>query len=419
MNILSDGDPTRIITQSELESHLDELLGRYPDLKKLLIIPPDITRMNSRAGEITAYLYERLKDSCTIKILPALGTHFPMSEPEIRKMFGPSIPFEAFIAHRWKKDLVKMGEIPGELVSEVSEGKLDYSIDVAVNQELIEGNYDLIVSVGQVVPHEVIGMANYTKNILVGTGGADTINKSHFLGAVCGMEDCMGKTDTPVRRVLNEGYDRFVRDRVNLTFVLTVIGKEADDLVMRGLYIGDDQETFAEACELSRMVNVTTGKPLRKCVVYLDPEEFKSTWLGNKAVYRTCLAMADGGELVVLAPALHTFGEDPDIDVLIRKYGYVGTEHTLQSVKENPELGENLSAAAHLIHGTSNGRYTITYCPGDHVSREEIESVGYAWQPYEEAAREYQLESLKDGWNTVDGEEIFYISNPALGLWKA
>lgn len=420
MNILSDGASDRIITKSELHAHLDSFVEKYKDIKRLLIIPPDITRLNSRAGEITAYLYEKFKDSCFVRIMPALGTHFPMTEEECHKMFGNGIPYDYYLPHHWRNDLVQLGKLDGEFISELSEGKLDYTMDVGVNKELINGNYDLIVSIGQIVPHEVIGMANYTKNILVGVGGGDTINKSHFLGAVYGMERIMGETDSPVRKALNTGYDKFVRPKTNIQYILTVIGKEEDELVMRGIYMGDDDETFAEACELSRAVNLDTlKKPIQKCIVYLDPEEFKSTWLGNKSVYRTRKAMATGGELIVLAPALHTFGEDPEIDRLIRKYGYFGTDQTLKDVNENEELANNLSAAAHLIHGTSDGRFTITYCPGPGVSQEEIESVGYQFGNYDEIVSKYNFESLKDGWNTVNGEEIFYISNPALGLWQA
>lgn len=420
MQIVSDGTADHIITKEKLYAHLDTFIEKNKGIKSLLLLPPDITRLYSRAGEITDYLYKAFKDSCRVRIMPALGTHFPMTEKECLKMFGPDIPYESYLPHRWKDDLITLGELSSEFISEISEGKLDFPIKIGVNKELIKGNYDLIVSIGQIVPHEVVGMANYTKNVLIGVGGGDTIHKSHFLGAVYGMKNIIGKTDTPVRRALNTGYDKFVRDKVNLQFILTVIGKDQDDIVMRGLYIGDDDDTFVQACELSREVNIyNLTKPIRKCIVYLDPEKFSSTWIGNKAIYRTRLAIENDGELIILAPALHTFGEDKEIDRLIRKYGYRGTEQTLQDVKDNEELANNLSAAAHLIHGTNNGRFTITYCPGNKMTREEIESVGYEYAPYQETADRYQLDSLKEGWNTINGEEIYYVSNPALSFWNA
>ncbi|WDE95534.1 lactate racemase domain-containing protein [Lentisphaera profundi] len=416
--LINDGAADRVISKVELEAHLDRFIAiNCKGVKRLLLLPPDHTRLNSRAGEITAYLYENLKDQCEINLMPALGTHVPMTPAQLHMMFGKDIPLDSYMPHDWRNALEILGELSAQRINELSEGKLNFPMEVAVNKEVFN-NYDLIVSIGQIVPHEVIGMANYTKNVMIGVGGGDTINKSHYLGAVYGMERIMGETDSPVRRALNESYDEFVRPRVNLQFILTVIGKEDDELVLRGLYSGAEDDVFETACELSQEVNLDKlKKPIQKCVVYLDPEEFNSTWLGNKAVYRTRKAMADNGELIVLAPDLHTFGEDPEIDRMIRKYGYLGTAQTLKDVEENEDLANNLSAAAHLIHGTSDGRFKITYCPGPKVSKEEILMVGFDYASYKETIKKYDPAKLKDGWNIVDGEEIFYISNPALGLW--
>jgi nickel-dependent lactate racemase len=275
------------------------------------------------------------------------------------------------------------------------------------------------LSVGQVVPHEVIGMANYNKNLFVGTGGREGINKSHFIGAVYGMEKIMGKAINPVRNILNYASAHFIT-HLPVVYIHTVIGRdESGKLVIRGLYIGDDEEVFRMASDLSLKVNFTIlDKPLKKVVVYLDPSEFKSTWLGNKSIYRTRMAMADKGELIVLAPGLKEFGEDKEIDRLIRKYGYSGTPATLAAVKANEELQQNLSAAAHLIHGSSEGRFSVTYCPG-HLTREEIESVHFKYSDLGEALKKYDPGKMRDGINRMaDGEEIFFISNPAVGLWS-
>jgi hypothetical protein len=205
-----------------------------------------------------------------------------------------------------------------------------------------------------------------------------------------------------------------------IIYVQTVIGRdESGKLVIRGLYIGDDEEVFTLAADLSLKVNFNVlEKPLKKVVVYLEPAEFKSTWLGNKSIYRTRMAMADDGDLIILAPGLREFGEDKEIDRLIRKYGYRGTPATLESLKGNDELNANLSAAAHLIHSSSEGRFNITYCPGI-LTREEIESVNFRFHDLEDMMKKYNPEFLVDGFNRIDGEDIFYISNPALGLWAS
>lgn len=405
------------ISDSELKSALlDSLKGK--DLKKVLILPPDYTRMYSGAGKITAIYYEALKDICEVDIMPALGTHEPMTKEECLAFFGEGVPFEKIIVHNWRKDVVKIGEVPGEFVSEVSEGLVSDKIDVEVNKLIVDRSYDLIISVGQVVPHEVVGMANYSKNIFVGCGGSNMINSSHMLGAFYGMERIMGKDHSPVRKVFDYAQENFLRD-IPIMFVLTVTTNKGDETYIHGLFIGSQRDVFEEAVSLSQQINLTyVDEPFKKAVVYLDGREFKSTWLGNKAVYRTRMAMADGGELIILAPEVKKFGEDAENDRLIRKYGYIGRENVLKLVEENEDLKNNLSVAAHLIHGSSDGRFNITYCT-EKLTEEEVRGAGFNYMPYEEASKIYDPKKLSDGYHEINGEKIFYISNPALGLWAA
>jgi nickel-dependent lactate racemase len=412
------GSPTTEMSPEEFRAGLYEALDKLEKLKprkKVLAVPPDFTRFHSKAGELTDMAYEYYGDRLT-DVLPALGTHKAMSESELATMY-PVTPKNLFRVHDWRNDIVTLGEVPCEFLYEVSEGKVDYSWPAQVNKLLRDGGHDLILSIGQVVPHEVVGMANGSKNIFVGTGGVMGIHRSHFLGAVYGMERMMGRADTPVRRVLNYASEHFAKN-MPIVYVQTVVNKnDKGELVMRGLFIGDDNECFDKAAELSLKCNFQMmDREIKKAVVYLDPHEFKTTWLGNKSVYRTRMALADNAELIVLAPGVHEFGEDPTIDKLIRKFGYCGTPKTLEYVKEDPGLAANLSAAAHLIHGSSEGRFMIRYCPGG-LTREEIESVHYEYGDLKEYEKKYDPATLKDGWNVVDGEEIFYISNPGLGLW--
>lgn len=409
------GSKSDVLQAGEIKTALKDVFAKLGEKKKVLALPPDFTRFHSFAGLLTELSYEYFGDKMT-DILPALGTHVAMTEEQISKMFGKT-PQHLFRIHDWRNDIVTVGEVPAEFVKKESEGRVDYSWPAQVNKLLLNGGFDLILSIGQVVPHEVIGMANYNKNIFVGTGGVEGINKSHFVGAAYGMERIMGRADNPVRRILNYASENFTKN-LPILYIQTVVGKDdSGKLVIRGLYIGDDVECFHKAAELSLEVNFQMlEKPLKKVVVYLDPSEFKSTWLGNKSIYRTRMAIDDGGELIVLAPGLKEFGEDKQIDVLIRKYGYVNTPEILALTKANEDLKTNLSAAAHLIHGSSEGRFTITYCPG-YLTEQEIRKANFNYAPLDVMVKKYSPEKLKDGYNMVDGEEIFYISNPALGLW--
>ncbi len=408
------GSTDDILSAEDLRQGLYEALEKLGVRKKVLAIPPDITRFYSRAGDLTRWAWEFYGPKLT-DVLPALGTHVAMTSAEIERMFGP-MPQDLFREHDWRHGLATLGQVPGALVREVSEGKLEYDWPAQVNRLLVEGDFDLMLSLGQVVPHEVIGMANFNKNIFVGTGGAEAINKSHYLGAVYGMERIMGRVDTPVRRVLNYASEHFAQD-LPLVYVQTVVSVTEQGPVTRGLFVGDDSECFEKAAALSLQVNFQMlDQPLKKAVVYLDPHEYKSTWLGNKSIYRTRMAMADEGELIVLAPGLKEFGEDPEIDRLINKYGYVGTDRVLELTQNHEDLRSNLSAAAHLIHGSSEGRFRVTYAPGS-VSRERVEAVNFEYDDLTSLLKRYNPEQLQDGFNTVGGEDVFFISNPGLGLW--
>lgn len=388
------------------------------DLHHVLILPPDYTRYHSNAGFITNQYYHLLKErGVEVDVLPALGTHVAMTSEELTKMYG-DIPHEVFLVHNWRHDVEKIGVVPKEYLEEISEHVWHEDIDVEVNKRILDEKYDLILSIGQVVPHEVVGMSNHAKNIFVGAGGSRMINASHMLGAVYGLEQMMGKDHTPVRKLYDYAFEHFLSSKP-IVFVLTVTTAPGGNIHTHGLFISEGRECLNQAVRLAQETNIDfVDQPFKKCVVYLDPIEFKSTWLGNKAVYRTRMAMADDGELIILAPGVDKFGEDEEIDKLIRKYGYVGRK-TILDLFNNPsnsDLKENMSAAAHLIHGSSDDRFKITYAVKN-ITREEIESVGYQSADYDEMVQKYNPEELKLGYNTIDGEEIYYVPNPALGLW--
>lgn len=385
-------------------------------VKKVLLVPPDFTRFYSNAGLITNTYYHLLKDHAEVDILPALGTHEAMTKAECEEMFG-DIPFEKFIYHNWREDVISIGEVPKSFLMEVSEGLWDSPINVEINKRIMDPSYDLVISIGQIVPHEVVGIANHSKNLFVGCGGRNIINQSHMLGAVYGMERMMGKDHTPVRKVLDYALTHFLNKRPVL-FVLTVTTAPGGVTKTHGLYISESRKGFELGIELAQEKNLNfLDKAIKKCVVYLEPKEFKSTWLGNKAVYRTRMAIADGGELIVLAPGVTKFGEDKKNDELIRKYGYQGRLKVLELFKTNQELKDNMGITAHLIHGSSDGRFTVTYAVKQ-ITKTEIESVYFQAADYDHMIKRYNPEVLKAGWNMLpDGEEIFYVPNPALGLW--
>jgi len=398
---------------------------------KVLILPPDITRLHSRAGFFTDIAFRELTSlGIEVTVMPALGTHIPLTDTELERMF-PCTPRQFFRVHDWRNEVVELGRIEKEWVEKTTLGAVSYDWPVQVNKLLLEGGFSLIVSIGQVVPHESIGMANHAKNIFVGTGGKEAIDKSHFAGAVFGMERMLGRIDTPIRALFDEGMRRYGDKLPPILFVLTVVNARDEtetannpaairgSPALRGLYAGFGRECFVQAATLSRQVNINLlDAPIQKAVVYLDPEEFRTTWLGNKAIYRTRMAMATGGVLLIIAPGIERFGEDMGMDALIRRIGYRPGKEIQDMVKTDDELANNLVAAGHLIHGSNENRFTVRYCSGQGVSRKDIESVYYEWGDINEALTRYDINKLLMGWNILeDGEKIFFVPNPALGLW--
>ncbi len=414
----ANGSETTSLTSGDLRDALQQTFDKIGMPKKALLLPPDFSRKYSRAGELTCLCHELLGDRIA-DVMPALGTHDPMDEQELNKMF-PGLPHDLIRPHRWRQEVVDLGTVPAAFVKEVTGGLYDRPWKAQVNQLLRDGGHDLIFSIGQVVPHEVIGMANYSKNIFIGTGGKDGINESHYLSAVWGIEQTLGRADTPLRKILNYAQDHFCQN-LPLLYALTVVEPMPDGTMhTRGLFIGDDHDTFYMAAELSDKVNIyDLDRAPKHVVAYLEPDEFKSTWLGNKAIYRTRLAIADGGKLTVIAPNVGKFGEDNRIDALIRKYGYQTKAEIMQLVADNQDLAEQPSAAAHLVHGSHENRFEVVYAAGK-LTDDEIRSVNYTPGNLKSLQQKYNVETLTDGWHPdPDGDEFYFVRNPSLGLWRA
>lgn len=391
-----------------------------PHPTRILLLPPDITRAHSGAGWITEELYRIFSPEAEVHVIPTLGQHVAHTPEQNRWMFG-AIPEECIHPHNWRDGAKTIGEIPAECVREVSHGKADWPIPVSLNRFLLEGGWDLILNIGHVVPHEVLGFANHNKNYFIGLGGKPMICASHMMAACCGIENNLGSLVTPLRACFNRAEAECLSHLPDAYFQMTMAYNDAGKLVHVGAYAGDDLETYIKAARASRERNITVVPPLKKVIAVMQGDEFHSTWVANKAIYRTRMALADGGELIIIAPGLKRFGEQPDVDALIRKYGYCGTERVMKAWRECPpdgDLRDLTHGTAHLIHGSSEGRFTITYAPGGGLTETEIRGVHFNYVPLEDALKRYNPAILKSGFNTLpDGEEVYFISTPSAGLW--
>ena len=385
--------------------------------KRVLLLPPDITRMHSGAGRLTEMLYNLFASEAEVHVIPTLGQHVPHTPAENRQMFG-AIPNDRIHAHDWRDGCVELGEISGRFVDEASQGAADWPLPIVLNRMLMEEPWDLIINVGHVVPHEVLGFANHNKNYFIGLGGKDLICAAHMAAASWGIENNLGNLITPLRACFNRAEDEFLDQLPDLYVQVVLARNDRDQLVHTGVYVGDDLDTYLSAARQSREENITLfDEPVEKIVCVMQGDEFFSTWVANKSIYRTRMALADGGELVVIAPGLKRFGEQPEVDAFIRKYGYVGTKRVMDQYRENSDMQDLAHATAHLMHGSSEDRFNVTYAPG-HLTKPEIEGVNFRYADINETIARYRPDACKQGWNTTaDGERYYFIPTPSAGLW--
>jgi len=384
--------------------------------KRVLLLPPDITRAHSGAGWMTEHLYYFFSQMADVYVIPTLGQHVPHTEEQNKWMFG-SIPEIKILKHNWKTDGKRIGTIPADYVTKITEGKAIWEIPISINKHVLEEPWDIIINIGHVVPHEVLGFANHNKNYFIGLGGKETICASHMAAACFGIENNLGSLVTPLRHCYNKAESEYLGQLPDIYIQLVMGYNTENKLVHTGFYCGNDVDTYLMAAQQSMAQNITVVPPLKKVVAIMQGDEFFSTWVANKAIYRTRKAMADGGELIIIAPGLKRFGEQDEVDKIIRTYGYVGTEKVMKLWKEQKELQDLTHATAHLIHGSSEDRFKITYAPG-HLSEEEIRSVNFDFLDYNKALEIYRPDKLKNGFNTLaNGEEIYFISTPSAGLW--
>ncbi len=387
--------------------------------KRVLLLPPDFTRAHSGVGRLTEMLYRQLSAEAEVHVTPTLGQHVPHTSEENRRMFG-SIPQQRIHAHDWRGGCVRVGSVSREFVVAASGGVADWPIPIDLNRMLMEETWDLVINIGHVVPHEVLGFANHNKNYFIGLGGKQTICASHMMAAMCGIENNLGTLVTPTRAGFFKAEVDFL-GRLPDVYVQVVMARNArGELVHTGLFVGDDLETYLQAARQSREQNITVfEEPVEKMVCVMQADEFVSTWVANKAIYRTRMAMADRGELIIIAPGLKRFGEQPEVDRFIRKYGYCGTAAVMAGYGTQADMQDLGHATAHLIHGSSEGRFRITYAPG-HLTAQEIEGVNFGYADLESTLARYQPERLSEGWNTThDGERFFFIPTPSAGLWAS
>jgi nickel-dependent lactate racemase len=418
-----------------LAAGLEKAMGGGKDLSRVAVISVDVTRLNGRSGDLVNYLY--VQGVNIENIFLSLGSHEFHSRAVNRKMFG-DIPESLFVNHNWN-DVTEVGRFPRSYLEELCSRPLDFlpeEIPVELNTAFYEGmksgRYTCCLSFGPVFPHEVVGFSNGVKNRWVGIGGRHFLDASHsMMGLGYGMENTLGVLDTPLRKLLNRATEDFIPD-FDIIDVLTVLGADEDGFpCVKGFFMGDDFETHAKAAALSEKLNVDyLDEAAEDVVVYLDPDEYKSFWLGNKAVYRTGMGIARGGRLHVLAPGVRSFSdsaEQGERERLIEEVGYKGLSHVRKCLESTPGLKDNLSVAAHCVHGSplmddgGDPLFEIIYYTNpNHMPRKRVENAGFKWGDYGQVEDVSLPDSqgFHDNFGIGRSKKVYFVPDPGMALLK-
>lgn len=290
--------PGKAIPETELRTKLQEFLSQAPLTKrKLLVIVPDDTRTSPMPLLYETFVEVLFPRVQKLAFLVALGTHPPLTEVQLARLFGSSFPHPKIpvYQHMWQEPqaLVRVGKLAKERMAELSNSLLPLEVDVEINRLVLE--FDQILIVGPVFPHEVVGFSGGHKYFFPGISGPTMVNVSHWLGALITNPKINGHKWTPVRAMIEEAAKFVSTPRLGLSLVLR--GHE-----VVGLFLGEVEEAWEAAADLSAQVNIVwTPKPY-KFVLSMAPSMYRELWLAGKCMYKLEPVVADGGTLVIYGP---------------------------------------------------------------------------------------------------------------------
>lgn len=392
------------LDQPTLAAIVERALDAAQPGERVLAIIPDKTRDdNTHVLFPIASEFLSRRGVAAFDALVAQGTHPPMSQSQKLSKIGCDEFSGQLFDHRWDdpEELITLGELSVETVRELTNGLIETGVPVSINKLLGPGIYDTVLVFGATVPHEVAGFAGGAKYFFPGVAGPELTHTTHWLGALAGIENIIGRVDTPTRRLIEAATDLIDARIISLN---TVVSRRSDDELMTyALYTGDIREAFRRAAEVSRQVHIRyTGRKYKRVIALLDPH-YDELWVGGKASYKLGAIIEEGGELIIYAPHLTRLSETHG--ALIEKYGYAPLESVRDMLGVSQELRENLCIAAHLAHVAYEGRFKITMATG--LDEETCRRVNLGYMDY----RGFEIREDQDTLIVKDaGRDLYQVS---------
>ncbi len=294
--------PGRPIGDGELRERLSEALaGLAVRGKRVLVVIPDDTRTLPMPAVFEAIATTLGAQARGLSFLIALGTHPPLTEDDLVRHLGPrrhDFPRIQILQHRWDDPtaLVQVGTVTPEEMGEISGGLLHETVPIRVNRAVLEHDFALLV--GPVFPHEVVGFSGGHKYLFPGISGPEMLHASHWLGALITNPKVNGHRDTPVRALIERAAAAVPTPRAGLSLVM-----RGHDLI--GLFVGEVREAWGKAAALSAEANIVWAERSFHTVLAMAPPMYRELWTAGKCMYKLEPVVADGGTLIIYAPALH------------------------------------------------------------------------------------------------------------------
>jgi lactate racemase len=375
------GDPNLDIDLEEAQAIIAE--GTPEELfagRRVLVLTPDATRSCPLPRMITAVKEVIGRRAKRLDFMVALGSHHPLAEEQILKLYGISHERNAlefgnssFLNHRWDvpDTLTKIGTIPEEEIERITGGLFREAVDVDINRGIFD--YDLLLILGPVFPHEVVGISGGSKYLFPGISGGDFLHFFHWLGAVISCWKIIGRKNTPVREVVNRAAEMVSVPRHCLCMVVghddvaePREGAAADTRGrLAGLFAGTPAEAWSRAADLSQQMHIVYKDRPFHTVLGRAPEMYDELWVGGKVMYKLEPIVADGGRLIIYAPHLKevssTWGR------FLEQTGYHVAEYFLEQWDRFRDVPRGV--LAHAVHVKGLGSYR------DGVEKPRIEVV--------------------------------------------
>lgn len=380
--VSADNNDVHTLTEKEIGEILGhEINGELAAGKRILVLTPDTTRTCPLPLMIRLLHKSIANSAARVDYMVALGTHTPLSDEAILKLYGVSAEEKEtvfknsrFLNHRWDLDdtLKRIGWIEEDEIEQLSAGRLRERVPVDINRAVFD--YDLIVVLGPVFPHEVVGFSGGAKYLFPGISGGEFLHSFHWLGAVVTCPGTIGLKNTPVREVINRAM-RLVDVEVKC---LAMVVKNQEELY--GLYAGDYKEAWSQAADLSAKVHIIVKDRPFHTVFGVCPPMYDEIWTGGKVMYKLEQVVADGGRLIIYAPHIYeisrTWGR------YMEKIGYHVRDYFLTQMDRFTDIPRGV--LAHSTHVRGIGKMS------DGMERPRIEVILASAIP-EETCRKINL----------------------------